>query len=424
VTSTARAGRHLGSAARVAAITAVVTASVYIVLIALLDLVVVNRLDSQLDQQIRARLADGVAVAAKAGGTVTPAGLVRVVDVPAPGSGHSGLGIYGAPVFVWQLGPDGRVLAASVGSPGLAAGSYRRIAGTMTVTMGGQSFRVAVDQDAWGWLVAGASSAEVGHVRGVLIGSEGLALPALVIVVFLGALAVAARAVAPVEEARRRQLEFTADASHELRTPLSVLEAEVTLARSSPRDAAHYEETLGRVARESARLTRIVEDLLWLARFDAEPPPPLEEPIDLGTIADGCADRFSAVAAAHSIDLTVARDVDEPVWIHAPPEWIDRLAGVLIDNACRYAGENGRVRILVGAAGNRAFLAIDDSGPGIPESQRARLFDRFHRATDQPGGHGLGLAIADSIVRSTGGRWRISTAELGGARMEVAWPRA
>jgi signal transduction histidine kinase len=294
----------------------------------------------------------------------------------------------------------------------------------MTVTMGGQSFRVAVDQDAWGWLVAGASSAEVGHVRGVLIGSEGLALPALVIVVFLGALAVAARAVAPVEEARRRQLEFTADASHELRTPLSVLEAEVTLARSSPRDAAHYEETLGRVARESARLTRIVEDLLWLARFDAEPPPPLEEPIDLGTIADGCADRFSAVAAAHSIDLTVARDVDEPVWIHAPPEWIDRLAGVLIDNACRYAGENGRVRILVGAAGNRAFLAIDDSGPGIPESQRARLFDRFHRATDQPGGHGLGLAIADSIVRSTGGRWRISTAELGGARMEVAWPRA
>jgi signal transduction histidine kinase len=424
VTSTARAGRHLGSAARVAAITAVVTASVYIVLIALLDLVVVNRLDSQLDQQIRARLADGVAVAAKAGGTVTPAGLVRVVDVPAPGSGHSGLGIYGAPVFVWQLGPDGRVLAASVGSPGLAAGSYRRIAGTMTVTMGGQSFRVAVDQDAWGWLVAGASSAEVGHVRGVLIGSEGLALPALVIVVFLGALAVAARAVAPVEEARRRQLEFTADASHELRTPLSVLEAEVTLARSSPRDAAHYEETLGRVARESARLTRIVEDLLWLARFDAEPPPPLEEPIDLGTIADGCADRFSAVAAAHSIDLTVARDVDEPVWIHAPPEWIDRLAGVLIDNACRYAGENGRVRILVGAAGNRAFLAIDDSGPGIPESQRARLFDRFHRATEQPGGHGLGLAIADSIVRSTGGRWRISTAELGGARMEVAWPRA
>jgi signal transduction histidine kinase len=424
VTSTARAGRHLGSAARVAAITAAVTASVYIVLIALLDLVVVNRLDSQLDQQIRARLADGVAVAAKAGGTVTPAGLVRVVDVPAAGSGHSGLGIYGAPVFVWQLGPDGRVLAASIGSPGLAAGSYRRIAGTMTVTMGGQSFRVAVDPDAWGWLVAGASSAEVGHVRGVLIGSEGLALPALVIVVFLGALAVAARAVAPVEEARRRQLEFTADASHELRTPLSVLEAEVTLARSSPRDAAHYEETLGRVARESARLTRIVEDLLWLARFDAEPPPPLEEPIDLGTIADGCADRFSAVAGAHSIDLTVARDEEEPVWIHAPPEWIDRLAGVLIDNACRYAGENGRVRILVGAAGNRAFLAIDDSGPGIPESQRARLFDRFHRATDQPGGHGLGLAIADSIVRSTGGRWRISTAELGGARMEVAWPRA
>jgi Histidine kinase-, DNA gyrase B-, and HSP90-like ATPase/His Kinase A (phospho-acceptor) domain len=424
VTSTERAGRHLGSAVRVAAITAAVTASVYLVLVAVLDLVVINRLDSQLDQQIRARLADGIAIAAKAGSAVTPAGLASVVNSPAAGTGHSGLGIYGAPVFVWQLGSTGAVLGSTTGAPALAAGPYRRIAETSTVTMGGQSFRVAVDPDAWGFLVAGASSAEVGHVKGVLIGSEGLALPALIVVVFLAALAVAARAVAPVEEARRRQLEFTADASHELRTPLSVLEAEVTLARSSPRDAAHYEETLGRVARESARLTRIVEDLLWLARFDAEPPPPLDEPIDLGTIADGCADRFSAVAVAHSIDLTVARDADKPVWIHAPPEWIDRLAGVLIDNACRYAGEKGQVRILVGVAGSRAFLAVDDSGPGIPENERARLFDRFHRATEQPGGHGLGLAIADSIVRSTGGRWRISSADLGGARMEVSWSRA
>jgi signal transduction histidine kinase len=424
VTSAVRASRHLGSAVRVAAITAAVTAAVYIVLVAVLDLVVLNRLDSQLDQQIRARLTAGVAIAAKASGAVTPAGLASVVNVPVSGTGHSGLGIYGAPVFAWQVGRAGLVLAATAGAPPLAPGSYRRVTETTTVTMGGQSFRVEVDPDTWGWLVAGASSAELGHVKGVLIGSEALALPALVLVVFLGALAVAARAVAPVEEARRRQLEFTADASHELRTPLSVLEAEVTLARSAPRDAAHYEETLGRVARESARLTRIVEDLLWLARFDAEPPPPLDEPIDLGTIADGCADRFSAVAGAHSIELAVARDTGEPVWIDAPPEWIDRLAGVLVDNACRYAGANGGVKILVGVAGNRAFLAIEDSGPGIAERERARLFDRFHRATEQPGGHGLGLAIADSIVRSTGGKWRITTAELGGARMEVSWSRA
>jgi signal transduction histidine kinase len=81
------------------------------------------------------------------------------------------------------------------------------------------------------------------------------------------------------------------------------------------------------------------------------------------------------------------------------------------------------VRIEVGRVGPRVVLAVEDSGPGIPEAERAQLFDRFRRGTNQAGGHGLGLAIADSIVRSTGGRWRIEpSAGLGGARMEVSWP--
>jgi signal transduction histidine kinase len=69
-------------------------------------------------------------------------------------------------------------------------------------------------------------------------------------------------------------------------------------------------------------------------------------------------------------------------------------------------------------------LAVEDSGPGIPLAERERLFDRFRRMSDEPGGHGLGLAIADSIVRSTGGRWRIGEAPAGGAHMEVSWPQA
>ncbi|MFY9933083.1 MAG: ATP-binding protein [Streptosporangiaceae bacterium] len=100
---------------------------------------------------------------------------------------------------------------------------------------------------------------------------------------------------------------------------------------------------------------------------------------------------------------------DGPVLISAPPEWIDRLAGVLVDNGCRYAGPGGQVRIQVLAQGSRVSLTVEDSGPGIPSAERPRLFDRFHRATDGGSRHGsgagLGLAIGDSIVRSTGGRW-------------------
>jgi two-component system sensor histidine kinase TctE len=224
--------------------------------------------------------------------------------------------------------------------------------------------------------------------------------------------------------ARRRQLEFTADASHELRTPLSVIEAEVSLSLSAERSGDAYRATLERVGGESMRLRDIVDDLLWLSRFDSEPPPPGDEPVDVSAIAVACADRFAAVAQRRGITLSVQGPGESQPWINAPPEWIDRLTAVLVDNACRYAGPGGSVRITVTVVGNRVSLVVDDSGPGIAPEDRARLFDRFHRATDEGNGAGLGLAIADAVVRATGGEWRVAQADLGGAQMEVRWHRS
>jgi two-component system sensor histidine kinase CiaH len=257
-----------------------------------------------------------------------------------------------------------------------------------------------------------------------LIALEFLAGPVVLVAVFLGTLLVGLKAAKPVELARRRQLEFTADASHELRTPLSVIEAEVSLALGGARSAAEYRDTLARVRRESARLRDIVEDLLWLSRFDSEPPPPSDEPVDVSAIATACVDRFDAVATSRGIHLSVQAQGEIQPCVNAPPEWVDRLTGVLVDNACRYAGRNGTVRITVGAHGGRVSLAVDDDGPGIAEEDRANLFDRFRRATDEGNGAGLGLAIGDAVVRATGGEWRIGTSSLGGARMEVRWHRS
>jgi signal transduction histidine kinase len=413
-----RGHRNARRAVRVAGVAAALATLLYLLLVATLDIVVSDRLSSQVREQVSQRLAAGQGAAEVAGASPT-----SIVAVSGPGDPHSGLGIYGAPVFLWQLDAAGRVLAAGTGAPALHPGPWAQRSGSEAVSIAGQTFEVVVDRDGEGWLVAGESLAELVHLRGVLVGVEAIAFPVLLVIVFLGGLAIAQRAVIPVEEARRRQLEFTADASHELRTPLSVLEAEVSLARSQPRDAAHYEEVLDRVAHETSRLTRIVEDLLWLARFDAQPPPPSSEPIDLGTVVEGCRTRFDALARTRAIDLSVTRPGD-PVRIAAPPEWIDRLTGVLVDNACRYAPDGGTVRILVSAEAGQAVLAVEDDGPGIPAGDRAELFDRFRRASDAPGGHGLGLAIADSIVRGTGGRWRVGTASIGGARMEIGWPRA
>ncbi|MFZ0214381.1 MAG: sensor histidine kinase, partial [Candidatus Dormiibacterota bacterium] len=112
----------------------------------------------------------------------------------------------------------------------------------------------------------------------------------------------------------------------------------------------------------------------------------------------------------------------EPAAIVAPASWLERLIAVLIDNAQRYTPVGGAIRVVVSGGEGAALLRVEDSGPGIPEAESARVFDRFHRASGEPGGSGLGLAIADAIVTATHGRWEVgSSAELGGASFTVRW---
>ncbi len=263
----------------------------------------------------------------------------------------------------------------------------------------------------------------VSQAQSTLILAELLIGPILLLIVFVGAVAIGRRVAAPIERASRRQLEFTADASHELRTPLSVIEAHTSLALAQDRSEAWYRDAFGRVDLESKRMRRLLDDLLWLARFDATSSPPNVEPIDIGVLATQTADRFGVVAEARHLHLDV-RVPSESLVINAPPEWLDRLLGVLLDNACKYAPDGGTVTVSVVPEKARIGLVVDDTGPGIPEDERARIFDRFHRASEEGGGAGLGLAIADAIVRATNGRWRVETAPGGGARMAVSWERA
>jgi signal transduction histidine kinase len=327
-------------------------------------------------------------------------------------------------VFLWAVNARRAVVAHSPGAPTLPPALLTADAlhdgRAVTANLGRAApFRLKVARDHRGWLVAARSVAGDQHTRNLMTDVEIIAGPFLLLAMFGGLLIVGLRALAPVEQSRRRQLEFTADASHELRTPLSVIRAEADVALSAPREAAQYRDSLRRIQGESQRLRQLVEDMLWLARFDSRPPPPGSEPVDLATLAQACADRFRSVGPAVN-----AETPDGAVLISAPPEWIDRLAGVLIDNACRYAGPDGTVRIEVRAQGSRASLTVEDSGPGIGEAERPLLFDRFHRATEHGSGAGLGLAIGDSIVRSTGGRWHVGDSPLGGALMSVSWRHA
>jgi signal transduction histidine kinase len=413
-TQEARVGRpRRVHAVRVAAVATLIIAVVYVAALAIFNAVAANRLVAGVDTQLNDTLKDAQRGAGLADAALPDGGDA---DVASP------------PILVWRLSSTGRMLAASPAAPPLPTGSWLSSGRPDTVQLVTGTFRLRGRETSHGWLVAGQSLASTAHIQGVLLAAETVAAPVLLGMVFLGTLVIGLKASGPVEQARRRQLEFTADASHELRTPLSVIEAETGLALSAPRDVGQYQTALRRVGGESRRLRGIVDNLLWLARFDSEPANPANEPVDVFTIAEICADRFSAIARARGIDLSVRCDGEPQAWITAPPEWVDRLTGVLVDNACRYAATAGRpapaVRIVVASLGNRVSLTVEDSGPGIPDDERAWLFDRFYRAgAADGGGSGLGLAIADAVVRSTGAKWRVGDSALGGASMQVTWNR-
>ena len=399
-------------AAKVAAGATAVIAVVYVIGVIVLNVLASCYLSGQNDERLASRLTAAVHDPAMLNQPVAHEGGPGGATATSTRT-RTGLPLAGGRGRDGPRAQPGRARAAG----GLLAAHGPHDGLVFTASLGpADAFRLKLAHDGSGWLVAGQTQAGDAHTERMLLYAEIMAGPFLLLAMFFGSLVVGLRALAPVEQSRRRQLEFTADASHELRTPLSVIRAEADVALSSPREAAGYRDALTRIQGESQRLRQLVDDMLWLARFDSRPPPPGDEPVDLVTLAQACADRFRSVGPAVTAEVGT-----EPALINAPPEWIDRLAGVLMDNACRYAGADGQVRIGVRTQGSRVSLTVEDSGPGIPEAERPQLFDRFHRATEHGSGAGLGLAIGDSIVRSTGGRWQVGDSPLGGALMSVSW---
>jgi signal transduction histidine kinase len=231
------------------------------------------------------------------------------------------------------------------------------------------------------------------------------------------------RAARPIEEARRRQLEFAIDASHELRTPLTVVEGEASLALRRNRGADEYRLALEKILGEGRRMRHIVDDLMWLARAEADPVHPTFAEVDLAGIAAEAAHRFEAVAAAKHQRISFTSNGNTGPMLVSPIEWMERLAGVLLDNACRYTPEGGDIRVSTSETDDAILFTVEDSGPGIPEQEREKVFDRFHRVAAVAAGSGLGLAIGARVVAETGGVWKVGQSDLGGALLQVRWRR-
>ena len=393
---------------RVALGATAVVAAIYLAVAAGAFAIVTGNLTAQLD----GRLADS---------------LRRITSEPARPTSGGGFEAptpdrpFGPPLLVWTVLPDGSVLSNTSGAE--LPADVTAVTSPRTITVGGIDVRVTGASAGDRHVIVGQRTDEVAATQETILTAELIIGPILLALVFLGAVAIGRRVAAPIERARQRQLEFSADASHELRTPVSVIEAQTSLALAGDREPDADRQAFERIDRESRRIRRILEDLLWLARFDALRGAPDAEPVDVGVMASTTAERFAVVAEARGLRLAVDAAPGSHV-VAIPPDWLDRLLGVLVDNACKFGPQGSAVRIVVGGEAGRVTLAVEDAGPGIPPEERTLVFDRFHRASSRGGGAGLGLAIADGIVRATHGRWRLGTSSLGGASLAVSWPRA
>ena len=243
--------------------------------------------------------------------------------------------------------------------------------------------------------------------------------------------------IARLEHVLESQRRLLADTSHELRNPLTVIRGNLALLRRATVSEATRQEAVQEAEEEAARMSRLIGDLLLLARADAGQLPTIaREPVDLGALAADVVERLQPAARARSLALAV--DTNAGVVVEGDRDRLRQLTANLLENAQRYTPEGGSVRVAVriqpppapvlqrpaGATRSpsdpmqpQALLVVQDSGIGIAAEHLPHLFERFYRVdkarTRADGGTGLGLAIAQYIAQAHGGRIEAASAGQG-----------
>lgn len=214
------------------------------------------------------------------------------------------------------------------------------------------------------------------------------------------------QAMQPIEQSFDRLKQFTADASHELRSPLMAIEANVAVALTYPEDNRSQGdlEKFEAIASATSQMTRLTEDLLFLARNN-NLPNHHREALNLADLLDDLVRLYQPQAEKKAICLQV--NGDHSLSLLGDAEQLKRLFTNLIVNALQYTPEGGRVEVDRRLAGKKIVVHVRDTGIGISPKQAERVFDRFWRAEQsrayESGGSGLGLAIAQAIAQSHGG---------------------
>jgi signal transduction histidine kinase len=216
----------------------------------------------------------------------------------------------------------------------------------------------------------------------------------------------------PIKKSWQKQQDFVADASHELRTPLAVIQTNIELVRGNPKDSVESQtKWLENIQHETGRMSKLVEDLLFLARADSEQLPLEMMDFNLSFTLLSTLSSFEVMAKNRGIKLEST--VQDHILFYGDENRLKQLIVILIDNALKHTPAGGKISIRLINSGPSVELSVSDTGEGIEHEHLERIFERFYRVdkarSKMTGGTGLGLSIADWITKVHHGRITVTS---------------
>ena len=231
-------------------------------------------------------------------------------------------------------------------------------------------------------------------------------------VAFLISLFSANRSIRPVEESYNKQKQFVADASHELKTPLTTINTNVDVLLSHKESSIGSESKwLEYIKTEAERMTKLTNDLLYLAKLDYNDGNVIFSKVSFSEAAESVILLMEAVVFESSVNLTY--DITPDLYVNGSSEQLKQLVMILLDNAVKYTPKSGDINITLRQESSEAVMKVRNTGEGISEEAQKQIFERFYREDKsrarESGGYGLGLAIAKAIVTACKGNIRVNS---------------
>ena len=227
----------------------------------------------------------------------------------------------------------------------------------------------------------------------------------------------------PIQENQRRQTEFIAAASHELRTPLAaILSAASAMERAEPMQRSQFSDM---IHREGKRMSRLIGDMLTLSSSDSKAWAMQKQPVELDMLLLEVYEAHYPLAKEQGIELTLSLYEQNVPSMNLDRDGINQVLSILLDNARYHTPTPGKIELELTVHRKNVQIRVSDTGPGVPDDEKRRIFERFYRSEksrSHRGHFGLGLSIAVEIVKKHNGRIWVQDATIGGAEFVVELP--